>query len=532
MKTEATFIISIQGTTITTTKGEDGSEVTGTNAAAAIQQAITDLGSSGGKIFIKRGTYDLSTAAINLNDNVTLEGESAEAGGGTKFTSPEVMIRELSGKSNVALRRLVFDGGTDAYALAFTGTKNVMVEQCHFSNFSFAVVTDPTVDVSHAVVLSGCENVRFVECSFRNIQGRAIQNATSLTNGIQVIRCLVDGAGQGSTTDGAANFGGIHLMKVVDVLIDGNTVRNCGSIGIAVDTAANPSFVRVVNNAVRDNDRVGVLGQGHGIYVAGDGIGDYIVTGNIVAGNGGNGIEVNSGSGTRVVVANNVVDDNGTSTPDGIGYGHGIWATFLNAVVSANIITRNHGSGIALGFADDVRYVNVQGNIVANNGQGGSPNIRWKSGIVMMRDGDDTNVYDVQALIQNNLIYDEQTPTTQQNGIYLDSNVDSVVIEGNKLFGNGAGLGTEQIVYTAHRNAKVRRNEGFRTENNGTAVFGGAGTITIPHRLDITPVRAKFRLMAFTAASTDLWISNVTSTTFEIRSSTGSANVGWSYAED
>jgi len=531
MQTEATYIIRVNGGNIEAINGADGTVFTsGLDARTVIQAAIGALGPTGGLIFIKRGTYDLSNS-LDLADNVILEGESAEAGEGTRLTSstPKPLIKGVT--NNLALRRLLFDNCADAFALALTGTQNAVIEQCHFSNCS------STFNIVTAITLSECANVRIVECSFRNIQGAAIQSSSSTlhpnpTIGVQVIRCLIDGAGLGSDPSGAADlhYAGIHLFNAADVLVDGNTVRNCGSIGIAVDTTIAPSFVRVVNNAVSNNDVNRVLGQGHGIYVAGNGIGDYVVGGNVVAGNGGNGIEVNSGNGNRVVVTGNAVRANGSSA--GEGYGFGIWVSFQNCVVSSNVVTENFSSGIALGFAQNVKHLECHGNLVANNGQANVGIDRFGSGIALMTgDINDQTVFDVDTLIQDNLVYDDQSPVTQQKGIYLDVNADGVVIEGNRVHGNGTGTGAEQIVVPANPNVKVRRNTGFVTENSGTA--NGGRLITVRHGLDITPLASKIRVTALSNPGGAFWVSSVTSTTFAIsRAVAAPASFGWSYAQN
>lgn len=87
MQTEATYIIHTDGTDTYAIDGSNGGELTsGADAPTVINDAITALGAAGGLIFIKRGTYTLSSL-ITLHDNVILEGESAGASTGTALTT-------------------------------------------------------------------------------------------------------------------------------------------------------------------------------------------------------------------------------------------------------------------------------------------------------------------------------------------------------------------------------------------------------------------------------------------------------------
>ena len=67
--------------------GETGKiDFRGTDAATVIQNAIDSL--SGGKIFIKKGTYEVSSA-INIKSNLQIVGEAVPELTGARFTATE-----------------------------------------------------------------------------------------------------------------------------------------------------------------------------------------------------------------------------------------------------------------------------------------------------------------------------------------------------------------------------------------------------------------------------------------------------------
>jgi hypothetical protein len=83
-QTETSYIIFTDGTTIKARNGKTGAiDYSGTDASTVIQSAINALGSTGGKIFIKRGSYTLSAPlSVSLGSNdVIIEGESATTTG-------------------------------------------------------------------------------------------------------------------------------------------------------------------------------------------------------------------------------------------------------------------------------------------------------------------------------------------------------------------------------------------------------------------------------------------------------------------
>jgi len=98
-------------------------ETTTTNATTAIQTALDSFGSSGGRLFIKEGQYDV-TAHIYVPSNVTISGE----GHGTH-------IQQIS---NIGFGAIFFVGPGPAIAEADWNTsaytKNVIIEDMYISS--------------------------------------------------------------------------------------------------------------------------------------------------------------------------------------------------------------------------------------------------------------------------------------------------------------------------------------------------------------------------------------------------------------
>ena len=148
----ASYVIYKQGNVIYAKNGETGAvEFSGTDAATVIQQAIDAL-TSGGKIFIKAGTYTL-TNSLTLKPGVSIEGvfprrKNIEPGapdgsaavieGGTVFEAASSDIVALTGNNliGVELRNLAFKGfkramefgAKDTLGMAFSRLENIYID--------------------------------------------------------------------------------------------------------------------------------------------------------------------------------------------------------------------------------------------------------------------------------------------------------------------------------------------------------------------------------------------------------------------
>ena len=78
-----------------------------------------------------------------------------------------------------------------------------------------------------------------------------------------------------------------------------------------------------------------------------------------------------------------------------------------------------------------------------------------------------------EAIIKNNLCYDNQQTQTQEYGIYLSSGCFNCRVEGNDVRNNKVGG-----IYDYTGANVIKRNIGYLTENSGTATFSGDGSTT------------------------------------------------------
>jgi hypothetical protein len=238
----------------------------------------------------------------------------------------------------------------------------------------------------------------------------------------------------------------------------------------------------------------------------------------------------------RYVITGNISANNGRT---------GLWATGDQVIVSNNMCVLNGSTGIHVGYADKSRHILIQNNICGNNNQSGQTQAFRASGIALNNPVSGGSV-DEKVLITHNLCYDDQqgdggSPSpTQLYGIHCQNEVDGVVIESNRVYGNKDG----QISYTPAGGLIVRQNVGFATEGSGEASVEGDNSnadpdfVVVDHGLDIDPTdtRSLFHLVPMSnLGGRSFWIGNVNDTSFTIFvEDTGndagvSFTFGWSY---
>ena len=134
---------------------------------------------------------------------------------------------------------------------------------------------------------------------------------------------------------------------------------------------------------------------------------------------------------------------------------------------------------------------------VFNNGQAGT----GYNGIHAFGAGADLRA---EAIIKNNLCYDNQQTQTQEYGIYLSSGCFNCRVEGNDVRNNKVGG-----IYDYTGANVIKQNIGYTTENSGTATFSGDGTTTqfsIEHGLVSTPSKIQVTAMS-EDASGDFYVT-------------------------
>lgn len=159
---EASYVIRVDGTTIQAINGSTGKiDYSGTDASTVIQSAIDVLGTTGGKIFIKEGSYMLSSTLI-LDVKISLIGENR---GSTILTGTVNPLIKWIGKDYVEVKGFTLDGvNKSGDGIQVLGTWDTV------SN-GFNVIEDLTVKNCITAILLNCylegkiQNIRIESCS-------------------------------------------------------------------------------------------------------------------------------------------------------------------------------------------------------------------------------------------------------------------------------------------------------------------------------------------------------------------------------
>ena len=124
---------------------------------------------------------------------------------------------------------------------------------------------------------------------------------------------------------------------------------------------------------------------------------------------------------------------------------------------------------------------------------------------------------------------------TQTYGLEFNTGTD-LVVDGNILTGNT----TDAVLVTAGLTTSiVRNNRGYVTEASGNpSIASGSTSVTVTHGLSVTPLGRDIMVMAFsnpTNAIGSLWVSNITSTQFNINCENdpgaGGVSLVWNYRQ-
>jgi len=301
-----------------------------TDHAEVIQKAINHVANKGGgKVYIKAGTYTLSTDIVP-KDNVAIVG---------------------SGYSTVLTGRRFY----------LEYKNNIIIGDLRIK------------DATWGIYLIGCNNITIKNVFIENIQNEGIKNTNEFSRNIIIRGCRITNCAEH----------GIVLYRVTDVVIEGNFISNCGLPGVTVWSSS--GRVVVANNVSRDNNPSEK--DAHGFIVGGESS-EIIVIGNVATGNGGHGIEAMSSNGRRTIVLGNICTRNGLS-PD--ANKSGIYINFNNGIVAYNISAYNNGGGITVG--PDAKHILIIGNLLFNNGHSKVGYYYAQSGIYVNRETPLSDMY-------------------------------------------------------------------------------------------------------------------------------------------
>ncbi len=407
----ATFIVAASNSPQAV---KDGAQylATGTNDQTQIDAAIAALPTSGGKVYLAEGTYNLGAAATINKSNVVISGAG-------KATILKRMYNEVSGRgvvwidsvNNVTLQDLMLDGNKATYTTStnhgiyISYATKVIVERTVIDNFAGNTISTD---------ISGGDDSKFINNVSSNSAAGVVLQAAS--------RVIISD----NTIYGHSGTG-VSTTSYPATITNNDIYSNAGGI------ASYPSST-ITSNRVQNNTNIGISATG-------------TITGNYVSGNA-TGINISDGY-TASYVANNHVISN---TGNGI-YADNQGAGIVNAVVS-NYIASNGSSGIALN--NRIENMNINGNsLVGNGGTGSSSSINASA----YAGGNNS--------ITNNIIVD-----TAGTGYAINIAGSANYLSGNTFSGTGAtsinDTGTDTI-YAGQSKTQGGLDIAYKQANSTTA---------------------------------------------------------------
>ena len=244
---EASYIISTDGVTVNAVNGETGrTDYYGTDASSVVQAAIDSLGPSGGIIWIKEGTYVISST-VKVPGNVTLSG----VGFATKlvladFADQEVIANKHAGDyvdSGIVITDLQIDGNgakqtpeAQVSAIFLSRVSRSRIEECWIHN-----VAPYSINAGFYALHS----------AYLTIRGNAIYNN-------QYAGIFLSGGRYGIISDNMfnGNHRAVYLASHFNGVVEGNQIVS-GHEGIRMYVFASNNLIQ--GNLIKDNTEEGIV---------------------------------------------------------------------------------------------------------------------------------------------------------------------------------------------------------------------------------------------------------------------------------
>lgn len=383
---------------------------------SAFRQAIRNVGSSGGIIFVPPGTYRVG--ALDSPGNVSWVGVP---GASVLRQNGGPYLISASRVANVSFQDLTFDGNRGgridaAVVVVQDGARRVSIDGCTIQRGagSGVAVVDAACSITNCliqdvgffgVVVNSRQDVRIVGNEIVNIGNKGIYAFRPRREAVRLIiadnfisRVRADAGGDGPYGNA------VNIYRADDVLVQGNHVANCKFSGIRV---AESNGCRIIANhftAVRDTV----------IYIE-FGASRAIITSNHIVDCPHRAIGItnlNSG-GHMTVCTSNVIKNTGYE------------AIFAEAdtIVQSNIID-GAVHGVVVGNGKFARNVTVDGNIIQDTRGSGA---RLRYGVLVSNHGEAQPVFVTNNRIfnvRNKPIYghDHRRPARLGANIYLAHN--------------------------------------------------------------------------------------------------------------
>lgn len=327
-----------------------------------------------------------------------------------------------------------------------------------------------------------------------------------------VARMALAGAGWGTRLVAQAAIDMVTLtaneITVEDIAFDANGVANRGVVAHVVDHAnirhnygrgfsragfkANGSldgtpsrYVRFINNTLVDcTASIALDGEAE----------DVVVALNTILGSAGDG---------------GIATDRLSALPYGV----------KGIVITGNRINLSDHTRGAIYIGGGIEFA-ITGNSITFATAGAVQGIRLASTVLgsivgnQIKGPDSGNEYGIYLLAVNHTTVADNPISLCGTGIYLDNNTSNLTIRDNNL-----KLCTVGIVPGTGLNHIIRDNDGYVTENSGTATLvNGQVAIVVNHGLDVTPAAGDIMVtpMESLGAASMFWIDTYTATQFTI----------------
>jgi hypothetical protein len=349
------------------------------DSTAAIQAALTSLAVSGGTVYAPSGTY-LVTTQLTVPSNVAVVGDGI---GITKFSATLAMTASQAvffgnGSNTMRFENFSILGNTNGTNGAGSGIhcKTGSGNQIRSVLISNTTQAGIRLEEQNSAWVDSCwlqSNGRTGYTDNHGIMFYSETGSTVANYGIKITNNKVKNSFRKGITDFAPN------ADIYDILIDGNTVEDCGLGGIYIGTPQGRD-IRITNNYVSNCYTNIQYGPGTNSVIDGNNIqnstGDYgigfydstnlVVSNNTITNSYTAGIDTIIVPGTRssqVTINGNIVHNSNRSVA---GFGPGIYVDDCdNAVVTGNIVYDDSGSiNTTEGIVDGSGNVNCQ--IAAN----------------------------------------------------------------------------------------------------------------------------------------------------------------------
>ena len=244
---EASYIISTDQVTVYAANGETGTtEYSGTDASSVIQAGIDSLVPSGGIIWIKEGTYVISST-VKVPGNVTLRG----VGFATKlvladFADQEVIANKHANDyvdSNIVITNLQIDGN------GAKQTPETQVSAISLSKVSRSRVEGCWIHHAHAYATSA--GIYALYSTYLTIRGNVIYD-----NPYAAI--FFAGGINGIISDNMFyhNHRAVYLAGHLNGAVEGNQIVS-GDEGIRMYVSASNNLIQ--GNVIKDNSEEGIV---------------------------------------------------------------------------------------------------------------------------------------------------------------------------------------------------------------------------------------------------------------------------------